>query len=234
MVTSDREHAEKLAAQYEGRCAIYGDYRKLLERNDIDAVIIGTPDHWHTRIAIAAMHSGRDVYCEKPLTLTIAEGKLIRQVVEKTKRVFQVGTQQRSDNKFLNAIALVRAGRSGKRVSAICSIGGAPARGPFESGAPPATLDWNTWLGQSPLVDYSEQRCHAEFRWWLEYFGGKLTDWGAHHVDIATWALGHEHTGPVEVEGQGTFPNVPDDFDPVDFFCGPSQAGERIQRRHDV
>ena len=216
----DREHAEKFAAQYEGRCAIYSDYRKLLERKDLNAVVIATPDHWHTAIAIAAMQSGRDVYCEKPLTLTIQEGKLICQVVKKTGRVFQVGTQQRSDNKFLNAFALVRGGRLGKNLSATCSIGGAPSGKPFEPSTPPASLDWDAWLGQAPKVDYTPQRCHGLFRWWLEYSGGKLTDWGAHHVDIAQWGLGFETSGPLEIEGSGNFPNIPDEFDPVAFFSG--------------
>jgi myo-inositol 2-dehydrogenase / D-chiro-inositol 1-dehydrogenase len=216
----DRDHAEKFAAKYDGRCAIYGDYRKLLERKDIDAVTIGTPDHWHAAIAIAALESGRDVYCEKPLTLTIDEGKLLCQVAKRTGRVFQVGTQQRSDAKFLSAIALARSGRLGKNLSATCSIGGAPTGGPFAPSSPPESLDWNFWLGQAPKVDYTEKRCHGEFRWWLEYSGGKLTDWGAHHVDIAQWGLGMENTGPVKIEGHGEFPNIPDDFDPVAFFAG--------------
>ena len=216
----DREHAEHFAAKYEGRCAIYADYRKLLERKDIDAVVIGTPDHWHSIIAIAAMQSERDVYCEKPLTLTIDEGKLICKVVRATGRIFQVGTQQRSDNKFLSAVALARSGRLGGNLSATCSIGGAPSAGPFPTAKPPAGLDWEMWLGQAPRIDYTPQRCHGEFRWWLEYSGGKLTDWGAHHVDIAQWGLGFENTGPIEIEGTGNFPNIPESFDPVTFFAG--------------
>jgi len=216
----DRTHAEAFAAKYEGRCAIYSDYRKLLERKDVDAVVIGTPDHWHAAIAIAAMKSGRDVYCEKPLTLTIDEGKLICEVVKKTGRIFQVGTQQRSDNKFLSAVALVRGGRLGKNLTATCSIGAGPTGGPFKSSATPSTLDWDFWLGQAPKVDYVTERCHGEFRWWLEYSGGKMTDWGAHHVDIAQWGLGFENSGPIEIEGAGNFPNIPNDFDPAAFFSG--------------
>lgn len=216
----DRERAEKFAAKYAGRCAIYDDYRKLLERKDIDAVTIGTPDHWHAAIAIAALRSGRDVYCEKPLTLTIDEGKHICRVVKQTQRVFQVGTQQRSDKRFLSAIALARSGRLGKVLTATCSIGGAPKGGPFQTSPPPVSLDWDSWLGQAPKVDYIKERCHGEFRWWLEYSGGKLTDWGAHHMDIAQWGLGMEQSGPVEIEGSGQFPNVPENFDPVAFFAG--------------
>ncbi len=222
----DRAHAEQFAAKYAGRCAIYSDYRKLLERKDIDAVVIGTPDHWHAAIAIAAMKSGRDVYCEKPLTLTIEEGKLICQVVQKTGRIFQVGTQQRSDNKFLSAVALARSGRLGKNLTATCSIGAGTVGGPFKPSAPPSTLDWDMWLGQAPKVDYTTERCHGEFRWWLEYSGGKLTDWGAHHVDIAQWGLGFENTGPVEIEGRGSFQNIPEDFDPVAFFAGRQKLVE--------
>lgn len=216
----DSERAGKFAAKYQGKCAVYADYRKLLERTDVDAVIIATPDHWHASIAIAALESGRDVYCEKPLTLTIDEGKVICEVVRKTGRVFQVGTQQRSDNKFLSAVALARSGRLGKVLTATCSIGGAPKAGPFKTSQPPANLDWNSWLGQAPKVDYITERCHGEFRWWLEYSGGKLTDWGAHHIDIAQWGLGVEHTGPIEIEGTGDFPNIPENFDPEAFFAG--------------
>jgi myo-inositol 2-dehydrogenase / D-chiro-inositol 1-dehydrogenase len=153
----DREHAEKFAAKYDGRCVIYGDYHKLLERKDIDVVTIGTPDHWHAAVAIAALETGRDVYCEKPLTLTIDEGKELCRVVKKTGRIMQVGTQQRSDAKFLTAVALARSGRLGKELTATCSIGGAPAGGPFVSCSPPASLDWNFWLGQAAKVDYTKR-----------------------------------------------------------------------------
>ncbi len=216
----DRTHAEKFASRYGGKCETYGDYRKLLERKDVDAVTIGTPDHWHVAIAITALRSGRDVYCEKPLTLTIDEGKRICQVVKETGRVFQVGTQQRSDKRFLTAVALARSGRLGKTLTATCSIGGGPRGGPFPTSAPPASLDWDFWLGQAPKVEYTRERCHGSFRWWLEYSGGKLTDWGAHHVDIAQWGLGYDKSGPIEMEGEGDFPNLPDNFDPVAFFAG--------------
>lgn len=216
----DRSHAERFAGKYGGQCEIYTDYRKLLERKDVDVVTIGTPDHWHTAIALAALKTGRDVYCEKPVTLTVDEGKLLCRVVKETKRVFQAGTQQRSDKRFLTAVALARSGRLGQTLTATCSIGGGPKGGPFPTGTPPAGLDWDFWLGQAPKVAYTRERCHGSFRWWLEYSGGKLTDWGAHHVDIAQWGLGYEHSGPVEIEGQGDFPNLPEDFDPVAFFAG--------------
>jgi predicted dehydrogenase len=217
---ADRDHARKFASKYDGRCAICGDYRKLLERKDIDVVTIGTPDHWHVAIAIAALETGRDVYCEKPLTLTIDEGKLLCRVVKQTGRVFQVGTQQRSDRKFRVAVALARSGRLGKVLTATCCLGKGAAGGPFETSKPPASLNWDSWLGQAPKVDYTKERCHYTFRNWLEYSGGILTDWGAHHVDIAQWGLGLEHTGPTEIEGAGQFSEIPEDFDPVAFFAG--------------
>jgi myo-inositol 2-dehydrogenase/D-chiro-inositol 1-dehydrogenase len=195
----DRDHAERFASKYKGTCQVYTDYRKVLDRKDVHVVTIGTPDHWHTAIAIAALRAGKDVYCEKPLTLTIDEGKQICRAVKQTGRVLQVGTQQRSEYKqmFLKAVAMARSGRLGKKLNITCSIGGSSARGPFPTAEPPKGLDWDFWLGQAPLVPYCRERCHATFRWWLEYSGGKLTDWGAHHVDIAQWALGYENSGPV-------------------------------------
>jgi predicted dehydrogenase len=215
----DRQHAERFAAGFKGM-KVYRDYRELLDRKDIDVVTIGTPDHWHAKIAIEALQSGKHVYCEKPLTLTIAEGKKICRVVAETGKVFQVGTQQRSGGRFRLAVAIARSGMLGTPLKVTCSIGGAPGGGPWEPSDPPENLDWNAWLGQCPVVPYTPQRCHGTFRWWLEYSGGKLTDWGAHHVDIAHWGLGKEATGPVEIEGEGEFPHLPDDFDPVAFFAG--------------
>ena len=204
----DSERAEEFANRYAGKCETYGDYRKVLEREDVEAVTVGTPDHWHAKIAVEAMRAGKDVYCEKPLTLTIGESKLICEVTKQTGRVFQVGTQQRSEykNVFLKAVALARSGRLGKKLHASSSVGGAQSDGPFPPMDPPANLDWDLWLGQAPKVDYTEKRVHYQFRWWFEYSGGQVTDWGVHHTDIAVWALGGEETGPIEVEGTGEFP----------------------------
>jgi predicted dehydrogenase len=201
----DRQHAEKARDDKNignGKAEVYGDYRKLLDRKDIDLVTISTPDHWHSRIAIAALKSGKDAYCQKPLTLTIDEGKLLCKVVKDTKRVLQVGTQQRSENanRFLTAVALVREGRLGKIKRVTCAIGGERAGGPFKKTTPPKHLNWEMWLGQAPKVDYIKERCHYTFRWWYEYSGGKMTDWGAHHVDIAQWAIGMDESGPSSVE----------------------------------
>jgi predicted dehydrogenase len=213
----DRQRAERFAG---GQAAAYTDYRELLDRRDIDVVTVGTPDHWHTRIVIDAVEASKDVYSEKPLTLTIDEGKKLCQAVKDTGRVVQVGTQQRSSAQFLMAVAIAQSGRLGKALTATCYIGGGPTGGPFATADPPPHLNWDVWLGQCPKVPYTPQRCHGSFRWWLEYSGGKLTDWGAHHLDIAQWALGFEQSGPVEIEGKGEYPMIPDDFDPVAFFAG--------------
>jgi predicted dehydrogenase len=148
------------------------------------------------------MKAGKDVYCQKPLTLTIDEGKLLCKVVKETGRVLQVGTQQRSEdhNWFLTAVALVREGRLGKIKRVTCAIGGEKPGGPFKKTNPPAHLNWDMWLGQAPKVEYIKERCHGAFRWWYEYSGGKMTDWGAHHVDIAQWAIGMEESGPSTIE----------------------------------
>jgi len=194
----------------------YADYRRILDRKDIDAVMIATPDHWHTKIAVEAMRAGKDVYCEKPLTVTIDEGKLIEKVVDETGRVFQVGTMQRTecDKRFLTAIALVRHGRIGTVKKVTCAIQGMTASPVIPTVAVPEGLDWDLWLGPAPAVAYRalpEMRsgygggvplysnCHYSFRNWHEYSGGKLADWGAHHVDIASWALGANDSGPSTV-----------------------------------
>ncbi len=194
----------------------YKDYRKILERKDIDAVMIATPDHWHTKIAVEAMLAGKDVYCEKPLTLTIDEGKLIEKIVTQTGRVFQVGTMQRTeiDQRFLTAIALIRDGRIGTVKKVTCSIDPMESSPMIPEVAAPEHIDYDLWLGPAPKVPYralAEMRqgygggvplysnCHYSFRNWHEYSGGKLTDWGAHHVDIACWALGATETGPSKV-----------------------------------
>ena len=162
----DKRHAEKVKDDRrvgKGKAEACEDYRKVLDRKDIDAVIIGTPDHWHTKICIEAMHAGKDIYCEKPLTLTIDEGKQLGKVAKETKRVVQVGTQQRSDHNrvFLLAVAMVRAGRIGKVKKVTAAIGGAPSGGPFPATNPPPELNWDMWLGQTPKVAYREHRCHG-------------------------------------------------------------------------
>ena len=203
-----RDRAEQFAGPPGNKCQAYTDYRRVLDRKDVQAIICATPDHWHTKIAVEAMWAGKDVYCEKPLTLTIAEGKLICNVVRETGKVFQVGTQQRSEFNgcFLEAIAIARSGRLGKKLHAQAKVGPRPAGGPFPDQAVPADLNWDFWLGQAPAVPYTKERFSMHFRYFLEYSGGEVTDWGVHNTDIALWALGGETSGPIAVEGKGTVP----------------------------
>jgi predicted dehydrogenase len=183
----------------------FKDYRELLDNKDIQAVTIAIPDHWHTLVAVEALRKGKDVYCEKPLTLTIAEGQFLTKVAKETGRIFQVGSQQRSDGRFRLACELVRNGRIGKIKTVETRIGGIDKNktGPFKTAPVPEGLDWDFWQGQTAKVEFIPQRCHYEFRWWYEYSGGKMTDWGAHHNDIAQWGLGMDDSGPVAVEGTG-------------------------------
>ena len=210
------ENIDKVEKSQKKKPDAYKDYRKILDRKDIDAVMIATPDHWHTKIAVEAMLAGKDVYCEKPLTLTIDEGKLIEKIVKQTGRIFQVGTMQRTeiDLRFLKAIALVRDGRIGTVKKVTCGIDRMEASAVIPAVAAPEQLDWDMWLGPAPKVPYRAlpelrngygggvplySNCHYSFRNWHEYSGGKLTDWGAHHVDIACWALGATETGPSKI-----------------------------------
>ncbi|MBI5385027.1 MAG: Gfo/Idh/MocA family oxidoreductase [Verrucomicrobia bacterium] len=199
----DQGHVEAAAKQFtkDGKApAQFNDFRKLLERDDVHVVLVGTPDHWHTLASMAAVKAGKDVYCEKPLTLTIDEGKRLVQLVRARKAVLQTGSQQRSDRKFRLACELVRNGRIGqlKQVTAFLPAG--LREGPFRTVPVPAGLNWDYWQGQAPATDYVPQRCHTFFRYFLEYSGGTMTDWGAHHNDIARWAIGLD--GPTEVEGK--------------------------------
>ncbi len=195
-----RGNAERFANRYDGRCTIYNDYREMLDKEDIDVVVCGTPDHSHTKISVDAMQAGKDVYCEKPLTLTIEESQQICEVVKATNCVFQVGTQQRTENhrRFLKAVVIARSGRLGDKLHALSSVGGATSGGPFPTEEPPEELDWDLWLGPAPKVPFSPNRIGWNFRWWFEYSGGQVTDWGVHHTDIALWALNGDQTGVVE------------------------------------
>lgn len=223
----DTSHSAYAKAAYlrrlslEGKTAeidVYDDYRAVIDRSDIDAIICGTVDHWHVKIAVEAMKSGKDVYCEKPLTLTVDEGRIISKVVEETGQILQVGTQQRSDERFLQAVYMAHSGRLGKIKKVTVGINHNPFSKPLPVVAPPKTLNWDRWKGPTEDVPYrflkngkegqelvrtlgdggiDASNCHKEFRWWLQYSGGKMTDWGAHHVDIAQWII--DQCGP----GQG-------------------------------
>jgi predicted dehydrogenase len=252
-----RERAAALVKDWSGHAAdAVADYRAIIDRDDIDIVHISTPDHWHAKIAIEAMLSGKDVYCEKPMTLTIAEGQLMSDVCQKTGRIVQIGSQQRSTRMFLNAIAMIRDGRIGKLKHVTCSVGGAPTSPELPAVDPPKSLDWDLWQGPTPDVtfrrkegDYGEtkgwSRCHYEFRWWYEYSGGKLTDWGAHHVDIATWAMDKTNTGPIAVDPvmvkhpmplKDGYPTLDNQFNTATQFLINAEYADGMQLtiRHDL
>jgi predicted dehydrogenase len=191
----------------------FHDYRELLAKGEVDAVVISTPDHWHAKPAIDAALAGKDVYLQKPASLTVAEGRLMSDVVNRTGRVFQLGTQQRSSEQFRVACELVRNGRIGAVQAVKIGLPVDPA-GDEEGEMPvPKGLDYEAWLGSTPFVYYTEKRVHPQKDYsrpgWLrcEQFGaGMITGWGVHHVDIAHWGMGTEHSGPVEVEATAEFP----------------------------
>jgi predicted dehydrogenase len=229
----DRRHAERARDDKgigKGKAEVCTDYRKVLERPDIDVVSIVTPDHWHVKIAIEALQAGKHVFCQKPLTLTIEENKLIRAACEKNPKLqFFIGTQQRSDkDRFLRAVNLVHKGLLGPIKKVTVGINGSPTGGPFPVAEVPKELDWDMWLGQAPKVDYRQKRCHNDFRWWYEYSGGKFTDWGAHHVDIAQWALREDAKGKGPVKIDGT-----DAKHPVPFKDGYPERDDSFNTSHD-
>ena len=218
----------------------YQDYRRLLDRNDIDVVIQAATDHWHTKINIDALRSGRDVYGEKPFSLTIEEGKLHRKIVQETGRVFQLGTQQRSARQFFDggphprpfqeAVELVRNGRIGKLRQVWVAIPYVSMKGgPFAEEAIPAVLDWDMYQGQSPQRPYTSRRYHP-FRGWFDYCGSMAADWGNHHFDIAHWGMDTELTGPISIEGRGIFPNE----GRADCFDVPDRFFARLQYKNGV
>jgi predicted dehydrogenase len=199
------------AANIVGRdCRKFEDFRELLAVRDIDAVIIGTPDHWHALIAIAAMKAGKHVYCEKPLTLTLEEGRALVRVQRETGKVFQTGSQQRTEfgGRFRLACEMVRNGRIGtiRQVTSIVATNGNPQSPQLQPEPVPQGLNWDFWLGPTAETPFLRRRCHYEFRWWYDYSGGKMTDWGAHMNDTVQCALGTDGTGPISVTGAGITP----------------------------
>jgi Oxidoreductase family, C-terminal alpha/beta domain/Oxidoreductase family, NAD-binding Rossmann fold len=201
---------ELRSGAYKG-CATYEDFRQLLARKDIDAVLIAVPDHWHSIPVIEAARAGKDIYGEKPLSLTIAEGRAMSDAVGRYKRIFQTGSQQRSDARFRHACELVRNGRIGKLQTVRCGLpGGTPdlaKTGNRKDPEPvPEGFNYDFWLGPAPEAVYAPARCHVNFRWILDYSGGQITDWGGHHPDIAQWGMNTESTGPLEIRNsKGAF-----------------------------
>ncbi|MCP4641540.1 MAG: Gfo/Idh/MocA family oxidoreductase [bacterium] len=189
----------------------YADFRDVLARDDIDAVSIGTPDHWHALIAVAAAKAGKDVYCQKPLARTIPEGRAIVEAVRENDSVFQCGSQRRSEQACRKTCEQVRNGAVGrlKRVDVLLPGGHHnPGYAMGDDPMPvPEGFDYNAWLGPAPEAAYTHKRCHFTFRWNLDYSGGQVTDWGAHFIDMAHWGMGTEGTGPVEISGEGEWPD---------------------------
>ena len=205
----DKDVRDPVKAAFGSTPRDFEDYQDLLQRDDVDVVTIGTPDHWHTKMVMDACRAGKDVYCEKPLTLTIDEGKQLCRVVAETGRVVQVGSWQRSDHRFRQAVEMIRQGRIGKLQQVDVVLGRNVTGGPFPERPIPGRFNWNLWQGQTPDVPYREERSHYTFRWWYEYSGGQMTDWGAHHLDIAQWAI---DSLPVQIRGTAVFPTVADGF----------------------
>ena len=198
--------AVKAVEQTGKKCEAYSDFRRMLENKDIDAVVISTPDHWHALMTIQACAAGKDVYCEKPLSLTIAEGRQMVAAARKHQRIVQTGSQQRSDEKFRRACELVRSGRIGKLKSVLVGIPGPNHPGePVADANPPPELDYEMWLGPAPQRPYNVKRVHYNFRFFWDYSGGQMTNFGAHHIDIAHWGIGCDDSGPLEIEGKATF-----------------------------
>ncbi len=218
------QHTPGIIAVQGKEVPAYKDFRDLCDRKDIDAVLIAVPDHWHALCAIYACEAGKDVYCEKPLSYTIHEGRKMADAVARYGTVFQTGSMQRSDKRFRQACELVRSGKIGK-VQRVDTYVGASELGTWQDPvAPPAELDWNFWLGPAPWSEYMENCVHYQFRWRADYSGGKMTDWGAHHNDIAQWGLGMDASGPVKVSGEAKFPtsgpyDVASHFD-IDYTYG--------------
>jgi predicted dehydrogenase len=208
----DSRHAAQASKQF-GGAKPYADVRKLLEaEKDVSVVINATPDHWHTLVNLAAIKTGKNIYSEKPLTLTVDEGKRVVAAVKEHKRILQTGSQQRSDARFRLACEIVRNGRLGKLTTVTVVLPQGLNAGPFKTAPVPRGLDWDAWQGPTGQTEYVPERCHFSFRYWTDYSGGTLTDWGAHHNDIALWAIAPGNGGPESVEGKSLLKPVPGGF----------------------
>lgn len=209
----DDSHAAGAAERFsaDGKSpAKYSDFRKLLENKDVQVIVQGTPDHWHTLVNIAAANAKKDIYGEKPLTLTIDEGKHVIKAVRDNKVVFQTGMQQRSSIYFHLACELVRNNRIGKLQEVHVFVPAGIRGDNFAKVPVPDGFNYDFWLGQAPSAEYFKERCHGKFRWWWDYAGGPVTDWGAHHNDIARWAIGLD--GPMNVEANVVTPPLPNGY----------------------
>ena len=204
--TNHRETARQIAGL--DKKSSYNDFRQLLARDDIDAVVVCTPDHWHVPISIAAAKAGKDIYCEKPLTLSISGGRSLADMVKRYGRILQTGSKQRSDDRFRLACELVRNGRIGKLKTIKVEIPGNNRENPltWQVMPVPKGFDYDMWLGPAQFQPYTETRCFYTFRFIADYSGGQMTNWGAHYLDIAQWAMDADDSGPVEIKGAGELP----------------------------
>lgn len=227
----DRNHLDKAKKTVDEKyrnndCTAYHDFRELIARGDLDAVCIALPDHWHAIPVIAAARAGIDIHGEKPLSHSLAQGRAMCEAVSRYGRIWQTGSWQRSVANFHHACELVRNGRVGKVYKVEVGLGSghsdyAGNKDQQTPGPPPENLDYDFWLGPAPLAPYCPARVHKNWRWHLDYGGGRVMDWVGHHVDIAHWGLGLDYTGPVEVEGWGNYPkeglwNAPTEYE---FTC---------------
>ncbi len=205
----DAAHRQQAQAQINSllgtnSCAAYGDFREVLAREEIDAVVVATPDHWHVPIALAAVRAGKAVYVEKPLTLFVHEGRVLAEAVRRYFAILQVGSQQRTDEKFIRACELVRNGRIGELKAVKVKIPTRPGSdNPWRPRAVPPELDYEMWLGPAPWSPYQPDRVHYKFRFVSDFSGGDVTNWGAHQLDIVQMGIGADESGPVEVVGRG-------------------------------
>jgi len=205
-------------------CAVTQDFREILARRDIDTVLVATPDHTHALITVLAARAGKDIYCEKPLAYSVAEGRMVADATRQHGRILQTGTQRRSAGRIRHACELVRNGRLGELRRTVVGLprgfqirggGGGGNAGPEPV---PEGFDYDTWLGPAPQAPYTPGRCHFNFRWILDYGEGYISDWGAHYLDVAHWGMGMDLTGPTAIVAKATFPpdglyDAPTDFD---------------------
>ncbi len=205
----DKDHLAKakvVADSTNRQAKMFSDYRKLLDDKSVDAVLISTPDHWHALTTIDACAASKDVYCEKPLSLTVLEGQAMVDTARKFNRIVQTGSQQRSDDRFRLACELVRSGKLGKIKQVKVSLPTVNFKGPsVADSTPPPELDYQFWLGPAPERAYNEKHVHYLFRFFWDYSGGQMTNFGAHHLDIAQWGLGRDQSGPVSIEATARF-----------------------------
>lgn len=210
----DRYYSKREGKNYIS-CRGYEDFREVIDLKDIDVVEVVLPDHWHSIPVLMAAKAGKDIYCQKPLALTVPEGRAMADAVKKYGVIFQTGSQQRSDWNFRRVCELVRNGRIGQLQTVECGLpGGTPDFGKTghltDPIAVPEGFDYNMWLGPAPDAPYCPARTHVNFRWVLDYSGGQVTDWGGHHPDIAQWGMDTETTGPVKIQNaKATWANHP-------------------------